>query len=75
MGLLVKYMPRTLVERIAALEANLESIEGQMAERTQIMKELDDRMRRIEKIMWALLGAFCVVEFGLRLIEVLGGHK
>jgi hypothetical protein len=67
--------PDSVRDKVIRLETRMDYLERETVRQTKLLEEQDARMRRIEKIMWALLGAVAVLDFGLKLYDVLSkGH-
>lgn len=62
------------IERLIRLETWMEFMKVENAKQTKMLEKQDLRLSRMEKILWALLGGLVVVEFALKIIEVLKPH-
>lgn len=58
-------------DRLTRLETRMDYLEKETHEQTNILKDQNTRLGRMEKILWALLGGLVVVEFLLKVPELI----
>lgn len=60
--------------RVAVLETKMQFIEAETKAQTEMLKEQEKRMRRIEKVIYVAIGVMATLEFAARLAIALN-HK